>query len=117
MGTNQHRTIEDRLEEIEHGVHEIKSLLLKLNIPNSFVADKLADEFMSVKDLIRFAKIDASTVYSACAKQELKFSKLGKLYRFKKADVLEWLNASHSLDDINVDEYVEKYLQKHVLKG
>jgi excisionase family DNA binding protein len=117
MGTAQHRTIEDRLEEIEHGVHEIKSLLLKLNIPKSFAVEKLVDEIMNVKELASFAKVEASSIYSACAKHELKFIKVGKLYKFKKEDVLTWLNSKQSHDNVNVDEYVEKYLQKHVLKG
>jgi hypothetical protein len=65
MGNIQQRTIEDRLEEIEHGVHEIKSLLLKLNIPKTFVAEKLVDEFMNVKELAAFAKVESSSIYSA----------------------------------------------------
>jgi excisionase family DNA binding protein len=117
MTSIQHRTIEERLEEIEHGVHEIKSLLLKLTIPKTFVAEKLVDEFMNVKELAGFAKVETSSIYSACARNELKFIKLGKLYKFRKEDVLEWLNAKHSQVGVNVDEYVDKYLQKHVLKG
>jgi excisionase family DNA binding protein len=113
----QHRTIEDRIEEIEHEVHEIKSLLLRLSIPKAFAAEKLMDEFMNVKELASFAKVETSSIYSACARHELKFIKIGKLYKFKKEDVMTWLNASVSKDDVNVDEYVDNYLQKHVLKG
>jgi excisionase family DNA binding protein len=117
MGNVQHRTMEDRLDEIEHGVHEIKTLLLKLTLPKTFTTEKLVDEFMNVKELASFAKVETSTVYSACARHELKFIRLGKLYKFKKQDVMEWLNTNHKQDSVNVDEYVDKYLQKHVLKG
>jgi excisionase family DNA binding protein len=117
MTAIQHRTIEDRLEEIEHGVHEIKSLLLKLTIPKTLAAEKLGDDFMNVKELASFAKVEPTVVYTACARNELKFIRLGKRYKFKKADVLEWINRHETSNDVNVDEYVNKYLQKHVLKG
>jgi len=117
MAEIQHRTIEDRLEEIEHGVHEIKSILLKLNLPKSFTADKLMDEYINVKDLASFAKIEPSIIYAACARKELKFVKLGKLYKFKRQEVLEWLEKKPVHQEINVDEYVERYLQKNVIKG
>jgi excisionase family DNA binding protein len=117
MGNVQHRTMEDRLDEIEHGVHEIKTLLLKLTLPKTFTTEKLVDEFMNVKELARFAKVETSTIYSACARHEIKFLKLGKLYKFKKDDVMAWLNSKSNGNSIDVDEYVEKYLQKHVLKG
>jgi excisionase family DNA binding protein len=117
MSDFKHRTIEDRLEEIEHGVHEIKSILLKLSIPKTLVAEKLIGEFMNVKEVANFAKVETSRVYSACAKNELKYLKLGKSYKFKKQDILEWLDSMLNQNSVNVDEYVEKYLQKHVLKG
>lgn len=113
----QQRTIEDRLEEIEHGVHEIKALLLKLSIPKAFAVERLVDEFMNVKELASFAKVETSSIYAPCAKHELKYIKLGKLYKFKKQDILDWLNSKQNQNSTNVDEYVEKYLQKHLLRG
>jgi len=113
----QYRTIEERLEHIEVAVQEIKSLVLKLGLPKAVPAERETEEFMNVKELVKFAKVEASVIYSACAKRELKFIKLGKLYKFRKQDVLDWINSGHSENSINVDEYVDKYLQKFRLKG
>ena len=113
----QYRSIEERLEHIEIAVQEVKSLILKLAIPKSVSTEVETVEFMNVKELAKFAKVEATVIYSACAKRELKFSKLGKLYKFKKQDVLEWMNAGHSGNSIDVDDYVDKYLERHRLKG
>jgi excisionase family DNA binding protein len=95
---------------------------LKLTIPATFAAERLVDEFMNVRELADFAKVEPSIIYAACAKHELKFIRPGRLYKFKKQDILEWLDTCHNPNDnrssvVNVDEYVEKYLQKNVLKG
>jgi excisionase family DNA binding protein len=83
----QYRTIEERLEHIEMAVQEVKSLVLKLALPKAVPAERETEEFMNVKELAKFAKAEASVIYSACAKRELKFIKLGKLYKFRKQDV------------------------------
>ncbi len=113
----QYRTIEERLEHIEIAVQEVKSLVLKLAVPKSVPEERANEEFMNVKELVKFAKVEASVIYSACAKRELKFIKLGKLYKFRKQDVLGWMNSGRPENVIDVDEYVDKYLQKNRLKG
>ena len=45
------------------------------------------------------------------------FFKVGKLYRFKKAEVIKWTEKPLVPSNLNVDDYVNKYLQKHVLRG
>ena len=56
-------------------------------------------------------------VYAACNKGEIPFLRVGKLYKFKKADVLKWMEKDKGQKIVDVDEYVNKYLQTHVLKG
>jgi excisionase family DNA binding protein len=113
----QYRTIEERLEHIEMAVQEVKSLVLKLAVPKAVPFERETEEFMNVKELVKLAKVEATVIYSACAKHDLKFIKLGKLYKFRKQDVLEWMNSGHSENRIDVDDYVDKYIQKHRLKG
>ena len=72
---------------------------------------------MNVKDVARFLKVETTVVYAACNKGEIPFLKVGKLYKFKKADVLKWLYKDKGNKLIDGDEYVNKYLQKHILKG
>ena len=84
MIQNKHRTIEERLEHIELAVQQVKSMVLKLAVPKVVSTEKETEEFMNVKELTKFAKVEASVIYSACAKRELKFIKLGKLYKFRR---------------------------------
>lgn len=73
--------------------------------------------FMNVKDVARFLKVETADVYAACNKGEIPFLKIGKLYKFKKTDVLKWLKKEKENKLVDVDEYVNKYLQKNILKG
>ena len=40
-----------------------------------------------------------------------------KLYKFRKGEVLQWMTAQKGNPDNLVDDYVNRYLQKHLLKG
>ncbi len=117
MREEGYRTIEDRLEHIESEVHQIKFMLAELFSKKPIQEDKQEDQFMTVKEVAQFLKVDPIKIYSACSKGEIRFIKLGKLYKFKKEDVLRWVQKSKTLPQIDVDDYVEKYLQKNILKG
>jgi excisionase family DNA binding protein len=116
-----HRTIEDRLEEIETEVHDIKSMLLKyFTLKSDATSGRSEETLMNVKDVAKFAGVETALIYSACAKGQIKFIRIGKLYKFKKEEVLKWLNSeteNSNRIEINMDEYVEKYLQKKPLHG
>jgi excisionase family DNA binding protein len=66
---------------------------------------------------LNFLKWKTAVVYAACNKGEIPFLKGGKLYKFKKADVLMWLEQDKNKQIYDADEYVNKYLQKNILKG
>ena len=116
-----HRTIEDRLEEIETEVHDIKSMLLKyFALKTEAKSDKLEEVLMNVKDVAKFTGVEPPIIYAACAKGQIQFIKIAKLYKFKKHEILKWLNGEKEPPihkEINVDEYVDSYLQKHSLNG
>ena len=111
------RTIEDRLEDIEKEVHQVKRRLTEFlgGKPKGGIDDE--DALMNVKDVAKFLKVETAFVYAACNKGEITFLKVGKLYKFKKADVLKWLEKDKGHKLIDVDDYVNKYLQKNILKS
>ena len=117
MKTGYNRTIEDRLEDIEKEVHQVKLMLTEFLSRHSNSIQGDADPFMNVKDVAKLLKVETAVVYSACNKGEIPFLKVGKLYKFKKADVLKWMESDKDRKVVNVDDYVNKYLQKNVLKG
>ena len=117
MKTTVNRTIEDRLEDIENEVHQIKMMCVQFLSGQTKGGDENEEIFMNVKDVVRFLKVETAVVYAACSKGELPFLKIGKLYKFKKTDVLKWLEKEKEDKLLNVDEYVNKYLQTNILKG
>ena len=117
MKTAVNRTIEDRLEDIENEVHQIKMMCIQFLSGQTKGSDENEEMFMNVKEVARFLKVETAVVYAACGKGELAFLKIGKLYKFKKTDVLKWLEKEKVNKLVDVDEYVNKYLQKNILKG
>jgi excisionase family DNA binding protein len=116
-----HRTIEDRLEEIETEVHDIKTMLLKyFTLKAEATAIKSEETLMNVKDVAKFAGVETPMIYAACNKGQIQFIKIGKLYKFKKDEVLKWIDGekhSQQNKEMDVDDYVECYLQQHRLHG
>ncbi|MEO8413010.1 MAG: helix-turn-helix domain-containing protein [Ginsengibacter sp.] len=74
---------------------------------------------MNVKDVARFLKAEIAFVYAACNKGDIPFRKItGKLYKFKKTDVLKGLEEEKQNRVVDVDAHVIKYLQQNnILKG
>ena len=117
MKTTINRTIEDRLEDIEKEIHQIKMMCIQLLSGQTKVSIENENMFMNVKDIAKFLKVETAVVYAACSKGELPFLKIGKLYKFKKTDVLKWLEKDKESKVVDVDAYVSKYLQNNILKG
>ena len=117
MKTSINRTIEDRLEDIEKEIYHVKMMCIQL-LSGQTKGDAQNEEmFMNVKDVARFLKVETAVVYAACSKGEIPFLKIGKLYKFKKTDVLKWLEKEKQNNIVDVDAYVSKYLQNNILKG
>ena len=104
MKAGSNRTIEDRLEDIEKEVHQIKMMLTEFLGCKSKSGIDDEGALMNVKDVAKFLKVETTVVYAACNKGEIPFFKVGKLYKFKKADVLKWLEKHKGHELIDVDE-------------
>jgi excisionase family DNA binding protein len=109
------RTVEERLQTIEEYLLEIKLMLRPASISQQQTSDQ--ETLISVKDVAKIVKCDSTVVYAACKRNELPYIRLGKLYKFRKTEVLQWMTAQKHKPDILVDDYVNRYLQKHLLKG
>ena len=110
------RTVEERLEQIEKDVSQIKLMLI--NFSSNFKKTESKEEsLLNVKDVSSFLKVDSSIIYAACSKRELPFIKIGKSNKFKKEDILKWIENGRDKVVVNVDDYVNSYLQKHMLRG
>ena len=116
MKPNSYRSIEDRLEQIENDVNQIKMMLINFLSNHSNTQSK-EESLLNVKDVSAFLKVDNNFIYTACNKGEIRFIKIGKSYKFKKEDIVKWMESSSDKNETNVDNYVNSYLQKHTLRG
>ena len=110
------RTIEDRLEQIEKDVIQIKMMFINF-LSNQTSSQSKDESLLNVKDVSAFLKVDNNLIYTACNKGEIPFIKIGKSYKFKKEDILNWMENGKDKNVIDVDNYVNNYLQKHTLRG
>lgn len=110
-----HKTIEERLEQIEKDISQIKMMISLLS--NNDSTQPKQEPFLNVKDVSSFLKIDSNIIYTACNKGEIPFVKIGKSYKFKKEDILNWIEVGKDKKMTNIDEYVNTYLQKNRLRG
>ncbi len=104
-----------RFEVMEKNVADIKTMLQQLlNKPEK--APPLNKEMMSVKEVSKFLGVDINTVYTKCSKDEIPHLKIGKQYRFDKAEILKWMKEQPGGEGYSVDNYVDRYMQKKVFK-
>jgi predicted DNA-binding transcriptional regulator AlpA len=71
------RTIEERLQQIEKDVSQIKLMLINF-LSNFTKTESKEESLLNVKDVSSFLKVDSSIIYAACSKGELPFIKIGK---------------------------------------
>lgn len=111
-------SIDQRFNRLEEEINIIKKMLNELlsrTAPNS--KESNLKEIMTVKQVADFMGFDISVIYAKCSKGDMPYFKVGKQYRFKKVDILKWIREQKSESPFSVENYVERYLQKHELKG
>jgi excisionase family DNA binding protein len=91
--------------------------LLEVNkIPASHAVGP-EEQIMSAKEVAEFLRLDLNIIYNKCTKGEIPYFRVGKLYKFKKSEILAWIKKQHIASVFSVDDYVDRYLQKNQLKG
>lgn len=50
------------------------------------------DELISVDDLAEIIKIDKQTIYRWCKRKMMPHIRIGVTYRFRKKEIIDWLN-------------------------
>jgi excisionase family DNA binding protein len=72
--------------------------------------------YLNVKDAAKLLGVQPSLIYAKCNNGNLPHVRVGKYYKFRKDELLQWVNEPKPVD-VNIDDYVNRYLQKNVLKG
>jgi len=107
---------DERWEKLEADVQEIKNLLQRL-LNRSTDRLEPGEEILCARDVARLLSIDIATVYSRCAKGAIPHFKVGRQYKFRQSDINAWLEKGALDSPIDIDEYVNQYLQKINIKG
>ena len=108
--------IEQRLIRIEENIAVICNLL-ENTVQRDAAKPVSENEIMSVKQLAQFLGIDPAIIYSKCGKNAIPYFKLGKQYRFKRNEIEKWLKENKTDHKITVDDFVDRYLQKNIMKS
>lgn len=111
-------TTEQRLNRIDENIDMIKKMLERLLDKQDTSLPKDDDcEIMTVKQVGQLLNLDPNIIYAKCGKGDIPYFRIGKGYRFRKADILKWVEGQKEAPEISVDDFVDQYLQKHHLKA
>ena len=106
---------EEKWERLEGEIQQIKEMLTQL-LGKCHRELEEETEILTAKQAAQLLCIDLPTIYAKCANKMMPHFKAGKQYRFNRQEILEWKQSNRSTE-IDVDQYVNQYLQKKVLKG
>ena len=117
MKQSAYLNTDERLAKIETGLSQIKTMLkeaLSLQKNNHTTA---AEKIQNVNEVAEFTGIEKHPVYAKCASGEIPCFRIGKLYKFKRSEIEQWMKKQGLPQKVDVEDYVNRYLQTHILKG
>ena len=117
MKAEKHIPAEDRLGKMEMDLQLIKSMLKEV-LTNQANGTAISEErIMNVNEAVEFLGIEKHVLYAKCANGEIPCFRIGKLYKFKRSELIQWMDAQGLNKKLDTDEYVSRYLQMNILKG
>lgn len=106
------------MARVEENVVAIRQMMeIMMNQQRMIPSSENHEEIINVKQVAKFLGLNVIFIYSKCSRGEIPHFRIGKQYRFKKSEILKWVKNQKELSQFSVDEYVESYLQKNVLKA
>ena len=73
------------------------------------------DEFLNIDELSNLIGLTKPTIYGHVHRNTIPFIKKGKMLRFSKNDILNWLQDGKSKSKADIDNQVNEYLAKNPL--
>ncbi|SRR6266542_3590280 len=117
MKESKYLTVDERLAKMESDILEIKAMLREVLSTQKGDNRNIGEKIMNVNEVAKFTGMEKHLVYANCAAGKMPFFKIGKLYKFKRSEIEKWMKEQRPDQKIDVDDYVNRYLQTHVLKG
>lgn len=109
---------EQKLEAIHHELLHLTNMVEKICASLNLVPNCQLDEYpMTVKEAAAFLRMEEPWIRERCKKGSLPFVKTGKQLRFKKEELMAWVQAQDKEAEGSVDDYVNRYLQNNQIRG
>ena len=99
-----------RLRELEEEIAQLKK---QLQAQKDF---EVPHEILNVNEAMKFLDMPRHILYSRVNAGQIPAIRIGKLYKFKKALLEEYREAKQKTK-VNVEDFVDRYMQKNVLKA
>jgi excisionase family DNA binding protein len=90
----------------------------RLNLPNNSTSsgnDKTEDVILNINELSKLIGLTKPTLYGHVHRKTIPFIKKGKMLRFSKNDILDWLQDGKSQSASTLEAKVNDYLAKNPL--
>jgi excisionase family DNA binding protein len=90
----------------------------RLNLPSnssSSIIDKPEDVIFNIDELSKLIGLTKPTIYGHVHRKTIPFIKKGKMLRFSKQDILNWLQDGKSQSKAALENKVNDYLSKNPL--
>ena len=107
--------LEDRISELEMSVRELKRLVY-YRIPVNATGVGPSEQLLTVNDVVALIGLPSHIIYVNAKAGDLPSFRVGRRYKFSREKVLEWFEGKFD-KAADVDEFVDKYLQKNLLNG
>lgn len=108
---------EDRLGKMEMDLQLIKSMLKEVLTNQANGTANSEERIMNVNEAVEFLGIEKHILYAKCASGDIPSFRVGKLYKFKRSELIQWMDGQGLNKKLDTDEYVNRYLQMNILKG
>ncbi len=116
MKTGKIITADERFGKIEMDLQLIKSMLKEV-LTNQANGSATEEKIMNVNEAVGFLGLEKHVLYAKCANGEIPCFRVGKLYKFKRSELLKWMESQGLNKRLDTDDFVNRYLQTHILKG
>jgi excisionase family DNA binding protein len=111
-------SLEERIQNIESDLQYLRGKMEDIHETLRLALQEHSEErIMSAKEVADFLKMDLNLLYVKCSRGEMSCFKTGKLIKFKKTEILKWMRKQDSQATGSIDDIVNRYLQKKVLRG
>ncbi len=115
MDQEYFQRLEARISELEASVRVLKRLVHH-QIPQNCTGVSRDNQLLTVKDVVTLIGLPYHIIYANAKSGDIPSFRIGKRYKFSRKKVLEWFENKFD-KAAEVDEFVDKYLQKNLLNG